>query len=48
MLRSASLFCGLLEPVDPRYWGEIEDFLENCVTSVNKKKAGGMKHPARF
>ena len=20
--------------MDPRYWGEIEDFLENCVTSV--------------
>ena len=34
MLRSGSLSCGLLEPVDPRYWGKIEDFLENCVTSV--------------
>ena len=34
MLRSSSLSCGLLKPVDPRYWGEIEDFLENCVTSV--------------
>ena len=21
--------------INPRYWGEIEDFLENCVTSVS-------------
>ena len=34
MLRSSSVSCGLSKPIDPRYWGEIEDFLENCVTSV--------------
>ena len=33
-LRSSSLSCGLSKSIDPRYWGEIEDFLENCVTSV--------------
>ena len=26
-LRSGLISCGLLKPADPRYWGEIEDFL---------------------
>ena len=33
-LCSRSISCGLSKSVDPRYWGEIEDFLESCVTSV--------------
>ena len=36
MLRRHSISCGLSKPVGPRYWGEIVDFLENCVTSGSK------------
>ena len=37
-LRSSSLSRGLSKTVDPRYGGETENFLENCVTSVTNKK----------